>query len=202
MRETGDTSVIFFNSNGRQKGMHLATSGRPEASWKGMPLTSDQRPMVNRWGGVKERSFFTRVKMSNFMFSVLRAMMGLGNNGVSYLCDCMEHHLENIPQEEVGLSSAVLVLTQCLAETRTIRHTWEKGTAEDREWNRLTGRINYQKRQLELGRGAFFNDMKIWNELIGRLRLAVLNECKALFVESVDDAVAELAKVMEEIKDQ
>ena len=57
---------------------------------------------TSKEGGVKERPFFEKVLHSNIIFSVLHAMMGIGNDGVDHVMDYIEFYIEEIPQKEVN----------------------------------------------------------------------------------------------------
>ena len=148
-------------------------------------------------GGVKERPYFRSVKNQNVFFSVLHAMMGLGNNCVDYLVDYIEQHIENLPQEEVGLKNSVTVLMQRLAECRAACDAWES-TEEGKQWKGIGNKISYRISCLESGKGDLDKYRRELAQL--RVRQLELNEIRKPLADEVDGLVNELSDVKEEIK--
>lgn len=100
--------------------------------------------------GVKERPYLRRIPVANTIFSVLHAMMGIGNDGVDYLVDFMENEVEALPQEEVCLKEQIVTLQAELAEARQARDNWDE-SEDGKQLSGMGNKIRYHLSRVEKG---------------------------------------------------
>ena len=188
----------LFHTHWQQQDHNVGVEWTTESLKEKHELNQQLNAKGTKMCGVRERPFFQKVKHGNIIFSVLHAMMGIGNAGVDYLVDFMEQHIENLPQEEVGLKNHVLVLSQRLAEARTVRDEWEKGTLDGKKWKGMPAKIKYRERRLESGKG----NMMQYQADIAKLNAEwVLLELQhKLYTNPVKELAVELSTVKERIK--
>ena len=118
---------------------------------------------------------------SNIIFSVLHAMMGIANDGVDHVMDCIKLYIEEIPQEEVGLMNSILILMQSLAKACHARDEWGK-SVDGKQWKSILNKIKTRKKNLESGNGDF---AKYSSEIIDlENELNELNGRRSPFVNS------------------
>ncbi|KAL7548721.1 hypothetical protein ACHAWF_011993 [Thalassiosira exigua] len=146
-------------------------------------------------GGVKDKPYFDKILVRNVIWSVLHAMMGLGNDGVEFITDFGESFVEDLPEEEVGMKNMIIFLEQKLAEARADRDAWKK-TTEGKELSGLPGKIERLQASLERGRFKTYTEIQAAKAREGVLiaRRDELNAVLAFYVEEVNALVAEITE--------
>ena len=74
--------------------------------------------------GVKCNPYFD-IPVENVLFSVLHALIGIGNNILVYLIDSIEENIDNLPQEEIGLQNEIHLIELNLDRARNQRNAWD-----------------------------------------------------------------------------
>ena len=75
--------------------------------------------------GVKCNPYFD-IPVENVIFSVLHALMGIGNALLAYLIDTVELNIECLLQEEIGLFNDIKLMELNLQEARDQRDDWDR----------------------------------------------------------------------------
>ena len=147
--------------------------------------------------GVKERPYLRRIPVSRTIFSVLHAMMGIGNDGMDFLVDFMESEVEDLPQEEVGLRTEIDALQLELTEARLARDFWD-ASEEGKLLATLGNKIRYHRGRVERGVGDIERHEQTANA--HEATKEKLMEVRKSFVHRVDSASKQLRACRAEVK--
>ncbi len=78
--------------------------------------------------------------------------MDLGNNGLDYLINFAELHVEKLSPEEIGMRNEKIMIEARLAEARHNRDTLSKRSDDGKERSLLQWKINYRTKQIKSGK--------------------------------------------------
>jgi hypothetical protein len=130
--------------------------------------------------GIKQRPWWPFIPLSHYMVPLLHCEIGIGNQLLDKLRDCINEHIEKMAPTEMETRLSIPILKQIIADTATYRDEWD-ASADGKKMKSLLRSTNLH-RKLHMGGGneKAAESEDVQDETICITHMQDINELKCL----------------------